>query len=84
MTAPPKKNRKQVRVYIDDDDAPLLAEVQKLFGKVTETDVVTALVSASLRAVKENNYRITLPLRLHLFGAESAHRLNEPAPARPR
>jgi hypothetical protein len=81
MTAKPKKSRKQVRVYVDDDDAPLLAEVLKLFGKVTETDVVTALLGASLRAIEANGYRVTLPLRLHLGEGDPVRYLNEPKPA---
>ena len=85
MTATAKKLKKQVRVYLDPAEEGMLGEVVKMFGgKLNESDVMTLLLSASLNAVKEKNYRFVMPLRFTVTGeAEpSAYILNEPKPHR--
>lgn len=81
MTATAKKLKKQVRVYLDPAEEGMLGEVVKMFGgKLNESDVMTMLLSASLNALKDKNYRFVMPLRFAVAGeAEpSAYVLNEP------
>lgn len=78
MTITAKKSKKQVRVYLDAEEEGMLSEAMKSAQKLAESDLMTMLTSAALRALKDNNYRITLPLKLRMLSeSETEHYLNE-------
>jgi hypothetical protein len=59
-----KKNRKQVRVYLDtEEDEMLTAIVGATEGKLSESDVMTMILSAALKSIRDNDYRFPIPLR---------------------
>jgi len=61
-----KKSKKQVRVYLDSEEEGILGEALKTHEKLTESDLMTWLSSAGLKALRENNYRLTLPLKMEV------------------
>lgn len=57
-----KKEAKQVRVYLETQDAAALEGAVKAFGW-TETAVMTLVASAGLRALQERGFRFPFPLK---------------------
>ena len=77
-----KKVRKQVRFYVDDEDAKILETLMGKLKTLSETDVVTTLLSAGLAACKNHDYRLpSMPIEFEIVGAPSRSRytLNETA-----
>lgn len=75
--------RKQVRIYLDEEDAPLFEQIAANAGKLSEAALMTMIVSAGLHAIREAGGRITLPLNLSVGCSPSALILND-APPKPR
>ena len=66
MSTPLKKERKQVRVYVDGADADNLEALKAVSGQ-TDTWIINTLLSSALAAVRQNGgFRI--PLRFQLEG----------------
>jgi hypothetical protein len=75
--------RKQVRIYLDDEDSPVFDSLLAKSGKLSETALMTMIVSAGLKAIEQGGGRITLPLQLEMASPSSGYLLNEtPAKAR--
>lgn len=58
------KKPKQVRIYLNEENQQTLEEMASRMPELEESKLTTMLVSASLRAVREINYRFTFPIRL--------------------
>ena len=83
MTAP-KKEKKQVRIYLDPEEARMLTDAMQSFEGWTETDVMTLVAHAGLRALSDSAYRFQWPLKLTSNPGNSPARytLNEPSLAK--
>ena len=58
--SPLKKN--QVRLYVSDADKHTLERLAEVTG-LSEANVLSVLVAASLSTMKANDYRMNLPLK---------------------
>ncbi len=56
------KKPKQARVYLNEENQAMLEDLTRRLVDLSESQVVTLLLSASLRAVKSNNNQMPLPL----------------------
>ena len=77
MTTNQKKG-KHVRLYILEEDEPLLEALAEA-TRLSQTAIMTLLVSAGLKACAENGNRIPLPLSFEVLGPTSPYRMNEPS-----
>jgi hypothetical protein len=77
-----QKKGKPVRLYIREEDEPVLAEFGRLTG-LSDTSIMTMLLSAAFRAVKDANYRLPLPLSFKAFDADLAANPREMKPTTP-
>jgi hypothetical protein len=68
------------RVYLNQENADLMrAACAKL--EIGQSELLSKLVSAALRSIASNDYRMSLPLRFVVSGEPEPsphHRLNEP------
>lgn len=60
------KKPKQVRVYLNEEAADLTKAASEEIGDISESQIVSILVLAGLRALRERGYKMTLPLKLSL------------------
>jgi hypothetical protein len=72
---------KQVRVYLNDENESMLRALAEKVD-MPESQIMTMLVSASLRAAKENDYILTLPIRFHVDANDALFSVNA-APRKP-
>ena len=74
---------KNVRLYILEADEPRLEALCEKTG-LTITDALTKIVTAGLRALEAEHYKVTLPLRFTVSEGESSrdYRLNDPKKVR--
>ena len=70
------KKSRHTRLYINEADEPLLDKVCEASG-LTQTMVMTLLVSSGLKAIQANSYRWAMPLNFRIGESEEA-------PVRPR
>ena len=64
MAKDPKKPR-QVRVYLNEENAEIFATLGDRIPDLEDSRLLSLLVSAVLRAAKENDYRFRVPLKIH-------------------
>lgn len=64
MAASTKANT--YRVYLNDENAGLMGKICEA-TELSQSELLTKLLVASLQSVKANNYRITLPLRFSMI-----------------
>jgi integrase len=55
---------RQVRVYLNSENQRILSEFAARVGDISESQLMTLLVSAGLRAAKDADFKIALPLVL--------------------
>lgn len=55
---------KNVRIYLNQENQEMLREAAKLAVDLSEQHLLTLLVSAGLRALKDSGYRIHLPFKM--------------------
>ncbi len=55
---------KQVRVSLNDECQAMFAELAEKASDLPESQLMTLLVTAALRAVRERDYRIAIPFKL--------------------
>jgi hypothetical protein len=65
MTAP-KKSLKQVRVYLPLVEEQMLGEALKVQPKLTESDLMSWIISAGLETLRNNDYKFEMPLAFKL------------------
>lgn len=75
---PAALKRKQVRMYLDETDEERLAALVKAIPVLSEAMIVSALISAALKATSDAGDRLPLPLNLTINDAAMSARLNEP------
>lgn len=63
------KKGKNVRLYIYEDDEPRLTQLQKRTG-LTITSALSMVISAGLKALEKDEYRVTLPLKFRVTNEE--------------
>lgn len=63
-----KNNPRQLR--LDDEVEKEVKEIAKL-TKLPEIEIIRQMVSAGVSAIKANGYKLPLPLRLTIIGADS-------------
>lgn len=73
---------KQVRIYVDGERRALFEHLVSRTG-LSETGIMTLLISSALDAVKANGGQVSLPLNLCVAGPPSPLILND-APPKPR
>ena len=73
--------RKQVRVYLTPDMEKTLSTMAAAIESLSETDIMTTLLAAGLKACARNDYRMPLPLKFTI--TEDYSRLNEPTKETP-
>ena len=56
----PRKNQKQIRLYISDDSDDTVQRLRRLAPSLTDTDIVNLILEAGLRSVAEAGYRLPL------------------------
>jgi hypothetical protein len=75
-----------VRIYLNAENKETLQELAKRWKDFSESQLATLFLAACLRAAKESDYRITLPLNVKFIDEPSvtprAIALNEPKPTR--
>jgi|688.fasta_scaffold1663484_1 hypothetical protein len=76
MAVSPLK-RKQVRIYLDDDDDANFSRLMAEAGKLSEASVMSLIVHAGLKAIEANGFRVELPLRLVVVSKPIPYALNE-------
>lgn len=72
---PTKRNT--FRLYLNEEDATRLQKSADT-TELAQSEVMSKLMSAALRAVEKNGYRMPLPLRFQIV--EDAFSLNEEKP----
>ena len=79
----PSTKGKNVRLYILEADEPKLETLCERSG-LSITSALTTIVTAGLRALEAEHFRVTLPLRFAVTGEldPPPYRLNEPKKAR--
>jgi hypothetical protein len=65
----PKKPN-QVRLYLNEEAADLVKSAASAIGEIPESQIVSILVLAGLRALKEEGFNLTLPLKLSVVPNE--------------
>lgn len=55
---------KVARVYLNQEAQDMLQEASQMAVDVSEAEILSFLVVSGLRALRDAQYRITLPLRL--------------------
>jgi hypothetical protein len=68
--------RKQVRVYLDEAAQEKFDRLVSEIGSLSESSVMTALLTAALDACADNGYRMPLPLRFRINELDRG--LNDP------
>lgn len=58
--------RKQVRIYLDAESEKDFGKLVEAIGSMSESAVMTVLVSAALRACVDRGYRMPLPLKFQI------------------
>lgn len=66
-----KKELKQIRFYVNDDDAEILERLTANTGQ-KDTWLATQLMHAALCAVEQSGNRLMLPLRFQIEGLSVA------------
>lgn len=61
---------KVARIYLNEEASELTKQAAQEIGDLSESQIVSLLVLAGLRALKETGFKLTLPLRLSVV-AES-------------
>lgn len=74
--------RKQIRMYLDETDEKHLAALVKAIPVLSEAMIVSAILSAGLKACSDAGNRLPLPLHFEIREGDS--RLNESPPPYPR
>lgn len=64
-------------VYLNEEDQATLKSISAGVPKIKEVDILSALVSASLKACADNGNRLHFPMKLKV--ADDFTRLNDPA-----
>lgn len=75
--------RKQVRVYLDEEDHQTLARVVAELPTISESVLMTTILKAGLRCIAANGDRFEMPLEFR-FPDTFARELKELKPARGR
>jgi hypothetical protein len=65
------------RVYLNAENSTLMQEICERI-EVGQSELLTKLVTAALRAVKDNNYRISLPLKFEVKETSESLRSGHP------
>jgi hypothetical protein len=65
---------KVARIYLNEEASELTKQAAQEIGDLSESQIVSLLVLAGLRALKETGFKLTLPLRLSVV-AESEIRV---------
>lgn len=58
------KKPRQVRVYLNEEAAELLAQASGQISDISESQLTTMIVVAGLRALRDANFRMVLPFRM--------------------
>jgi hypothetical protein len=58
--------RKQVRIYLDAENQAQFERLVERIGSMSESVVMTALVSSAVEACVEAGYRMPLPLKFQI------------------
>jgi hypothetical protein len=79
-----EKKPKQVRVYLDKWQEEVLNSLTAQI-ELSETQLLTVILAAGLRAVSDNGNRLVLPLKFHILTGEDplkyrSSTLNDPTP----
>ena len=61
-----KKKPRQVRVYLSAENQVMLRDLAERIADLSESQIVSLLVSAGLRAAKENDYKLHLPIKMEI------------------
>lgn len=69
--------RKQVRMYLDDADEKRLRALAEAIPVLSEAMIISAILSAGLKACSDAGNRLHLPLGFNI--SDVSNRLNEPA-----
>ncbi len=73
-----EKKGKRSWFYISEEDEARLDKLAQATG-LSPAFVMTTIATAAIRAVADNNYRLSLPLHFEL--SEASPVLNEPSPS---
>jgi hypothetical protein len=57
---------KQVRMNLNEECQVMFAELCKSASDLPESQLATLLMTSALRAVRDENYRVTVPLKMHV------------------
>lgn len=79
-TTKPEKKPNTYRVYLNDEDSALMVKICQT-TELGQSELLSKLMSAALRAVASNDCRITLPLRLKISEGEEK---NDPRSITPK
>lgn len=73
-TKPDIKKPRQVRIYLSGEVEAMFNSLVKNAPDLAETEVARILVAASLRALKEHDYRLSFPLKFEINEAPEKYR----------